>query len=320
MRLFHRVTGALSDAVLCAMINRTQWHLRHLTCTREEYFSYLEECEPLTPEEFYARPDASLLVNSGNWIEGEFRCGKDFPENEKYRARVFWVDGKPNPRPTVLLLHALMSAQAWGYYRIAKKFNAAGWNAVFPHLPYHYSRVPKGYANGVLALTPNLVRNGETLRRGVREGRVLMQWLRERAGVREFGLIGTSYGGWNGALLASLEPGWRFLALVQPVANVHRAIWHSRISRSMRQALLERGIGPGPDLRHAHLSCPTRALPLAAPEKVILVAGEFDTVTPLADLQDLAVAWKLPDLVRVPQAHFGYRTMREALRHAWDLL
>lgn len=320
IRLFHRFTGAISDAVLCSMMNRAQWRLRHLTCGKEEYFSYLDRCEPLDPRSFYAIDEDEKWRIRDHWIEGGSPdSAGDFLENTQFRARIFWKGNRPNPAPTVILLHALMSAHSGGYHRIAREFNEAGWNAVFPHLPYHYSRVPRGYANGVLALTSNLVRNGETLRRAVRECRMLMRCLRMNAGVEEFGLIGTSYGGWTGALVSSLEPGWRFVALVQPIGNVHRAIWENPVSRSMRRALGQRGIGPGPDLRHAHLSCPTRATPLVSPDRIVLMAGEYDTVAPVRDLRELAGHWNLPELVRVPQAHFGYRTMRETLKRVKQL-
>jgi len=87
----------------------------------------------------------------------------------------------PHPgAPTVLMLHALASTSDKGYRVWAGRFNAAGWNACFVHLPYHYSRVPPGCQNGELAITPDLVRTGQGLRQGVTEMRQLMAWLRGR--------------------------------------------------------------------------------------------------------------------------------------------
>ena len=42
--------------------------------------------------------------------------------------------------PTMLLAHGLMSVSDFGYRLWARRLNARGWNAVFVHLPYHYSR------------------------------------------------------------------------------------------------------------------------------------------------------------------------------------
>ena len=77
------------------------------------------------------------------------------------------------------------------------------------HLPYHYSRVPRGHFNGALALTSNLPQNAETMRQAVSEVRQLMEYLRGN-GCPDFGMIGTSYGGWVGALVSFLEKEFRF--------------------------------------------------------------------------------------------------------------
>jgi hypothetical protein len=99
-----------------------------------------------------------------------------------------------------------------------------GWNVCFVHLPYHYSRVPRGYWNGELAITSDLIRNAEALRQGVSELRQLMQALREH-GCREFAVLATSYGAWIGALLATTESDFRFVALMAPIVNLDHAIW-----------------------------------------------------------------------------------------------
>ena len=138
--------------------------------------------------------------------------------------------------PTLLILHALLSATHIGYRRLAGHFNALGWNACFVHLPYHYSRVPRGYWNGELAITPDLIRNAEGLRQGVIEVRQLISALRGR-GSRDFGILGTSYGAWIGALLACVESELRFVALMAPIVNVEHASWESPASIFMRRAV-----------------------------------------------------------------------------------
>ncbi len=76
------------------------------------------------------------------------------------------------------------------------------------------------------------------------ELRQLMGWLREH-GTPEFGLIGTSFGGWNAALLSSLESDLRFVGLVQPIVNVEAAIWENPTAVVMRRLLARQGIGRG---------------------------------------------------------------------------
>ena len=214
--------------------------------------------------------------------------------------------------PTLLILHALLSATHIGYRRLAAHFNALGWNACFVHLPYHYSRVPRGYWNGELAITADLIRNAEGLRQGVIEVRQLMAALRER-GCDKFGILGTSYGGWIGALLAMVERDFRFVALMAPIVNVEHAIWESPASVFMRRELRRAKIEPSLVARHFHLSSPMHNEPLCSAERVLFVAGEFDLIARPADIEKIQQKWRGSELLRVRQGHFGYRMLRETI-------
>src|SRR4029077_11935572 len=126
------------------------------------------------------------------------------------QARLFLSAPGGWSAPTGIFLHALMSASDLGYRETARRFNQNGWNAIFPHLPFHYSRVQGGHFNGVLALTANLPRHAETLRQAVKEMRRVTGYWRD-LGCRRFGIIGTSYGGWIGALLSFVEGDFEFI-------------------------------------------------------------------------------------------------------------
>jgi pimeloyl-ACP methyl ester carboxylesterase len=143
----------------------------------------------------------------------------------------------------VFFLHALMSASDIGYRRIAHRFNQNGWNAVLVYLPFHYARTPAGYVNGTLALTSELIRNAETIRQAVMETRQLLELFRSR-GTDRFGLIATSYGGWAGSLLLSLEGDFEFAALLQPLADIEDAIWNSPAASAIRSRLRQHQIEP----------------------------------------------------------------------------
>ena len=206
-----------------------------------------------------------------------------------------------------------MSASDFGYLRVARWFNERGWNTVFPHLPFHYSRTPRGCFNGELAITANMIHNGETLRQGVVELRQLMAMLREE-GCTEFGVLGTSFGGWNGALLSFLETDFRFIALIQPIVNIEHAIWQNPGSVLMRRLLRSRGILPGESERHAHLSSPLHGIPLCGGDRVVITAGVYDRLSPASDLLNLKRRWSGARLLEVRQGHFGYRALRETLK------
>jgi len=305
-----RQSAKTADFVMCCMLNAFQWRLRRQMCSQKEFDDYLRQCEPLTREEFYAVPEMDSFEEHRNFISWKSPLSSGFPKNDRVHAKVF-LSGKKWNNPTLIILHALMSASDAGYRLWAKKFNRHGWNVVFLHLPFHYSRKPKGFFNGELTIAANLLRNGETIRQAVIEVRQLLQFLRMR-GCREFGLWAVSYGGWIGALVLSLEKDFRFASLMQPIASVEHAIWKGPTSRMMRRLLAAEGITPEESARHAHLSSPLHAMPACDPSRIVIFGGRFDTISPVSELEKLHSRWKGSRLVVAPQGHFGYIVMRKA--------
>jgi len=298
------------DGAMCNMMHALQWRRRADACTREQLDRYISACAPMTREEFYRMPAANRPSLKNGWIEWDTPCPTGHPEND--RARVRFFPARHQNAPTVLILHALMSASDIGYRRLAAWFNDNGWSAAFPHLPYHYSRTPRGTLNGELAVTANLVRNAQGLRQAVVEQRQLMALLRTR-GTREFAVLGTSYGGWTGGLLSLLESDFRFVALVQPIVNTEKAVWENPGAAVMRRELRARGHAPGNTLPFEHLGSPSRGTPLADPSKILITGGLYDRISPLTDLEALVQRWPGSKLLRVRQGHFGYRALRETI-------
>jgi pimeloyl-ACP methyl ester carboxylesterase len=315
--LLERTVASAMDTVMCAMMNRMQWRLRHHAGSRAEFEAYLAKCEPLTRETFYglngspvALPSTGGAVRSIEWPSP---VSTGFPENDT--ARALWFVGPAGPAaPTAIVLHALMSASDIGYRRLAGWFHERGWNMIFPHLPFHYSRKPHGHA-----VTANLPLVAEGLRQSVVEIRQLMAALRAN-GCGEFGLLGTSYGGWAGALLSFVESDFRFLTLIQPIIDVEHVTWESPAAAAIRRIIAAKGISPGDGNRHSHLSSPLHGLPLTPPERITLIAGSYDTVAPPSGLRELAVAWPGSQFVEVRQGHFGYAALAEAKRRIEPLL
>jgi 1-acyl-sn-glycerol-3-phosphate acyltransferase len=317
------------DSLLCASIN---WlHRRHPLNghSREQMERYLTACERLSPQDYYVPPqaiggngasDSKPALNDIHdsrmaTLSWRSPIKTEFPANNTARVDFFRRDARTwTGAPTVFLLHALMSSSPTGYYRWAEKFNELGWNACFVHLPYHFSRVPTGYWNGELAITPDLIRNAEGLRQGVIELRQIMESLR-RHGCREFGVLATSYGGWIGALLTLVESDFRFVALMSPIVNVEHAIWQSPAARRLRRELVQANIERALVARHFHLSSPLHGRPVCDPTRILFVTGEFDSIAPPAEIEAIRQTWRGSELLRVRQGHFGHRMMRETIAH-----
>jgi 1-acyl-sn-glycerol-3-phosphate acyltransferase len=312
---FRRFAANGIDAFLCASINFLHTRHRLNGRSREEMERYVEECERLTADQYYAASHddnlADALKNGRATVAWRSPIETQFPANNIARAD-FFPAKRGHRAPTVLILHALMSTTPTGYRRCAAHFNELGWNACFLQLPYHYSRVPRGYWNGELAITCDLIRNAEGLRQGVTELRQMMSALRER-GSGEFGVLATSYGGWIGALLAMVERDLRFAALMAPIVNIEHAIWESPAARSIRRELRDANIDPCLVARHFHLSSPIHNLPLCDSARVLFVAGEFDSIAPLEQLETIQQKWRGSELLRVRQGHFGYRMLRDTI-------
>jgi len=314
--LVQRVAAKSIDFAVCVSMNLLQSRHRLNGHSAEAMARYVAQCEKLTPSEYYAAPhDADLAraisTENGTAVSWRSPVETEFPRNNTARAE-FFAAAHSRTAPTVIMLHALMSAADIGYRRWAKRFNELGWNTCFVHLPYHYSRVPRGYWNGELAITADLVRNAEGLRQGVVEVRQLMAALREH-GCREFGILGTSYGAWIGALLASVEPDLRFLALMAPIVNVEHAIWQNPGSATMRRQLRRAKIAPELVARHYHLSSPSHIEPVCDLNRVLFVSGDFDLIARPDDIAAIHRKWRGSELLRVRQGHFGYRMMRDTV-------
>jgi 1-acyl-sn-glycerol-3-phosphate acyltransferase len=310
-----RMTATTADSLICASFNLLHTRHRLNGCSRDEMERYVEECEHLDAQQYYASHHDNTLVealkNGRATIEWRSPIETQFAANNIARAD-FFPSEHGRGAPTVLILHALMSTSPVGYRHCAERFNELGWNACFTHLPYHYSRVPRGYWNGELAITCDLIRNAEGLRQGVTELRQLMSALRER-GSDEFGVLATSYGGWIGALLAMVERDLRFAALMAPIVNIEHAIWESPAARSIRRELRGANIEPSLVARHFHLSSPIHNVPLCDSARVLFVAGEFDSIAPLEQLEAIQQKWRGSELLRVRQGHFGYRMLRDTI-------
>ena len=324
-----RASAKTVDSLLCASIN---WlHRRHPLNghSRQEMERYLTACERLSPQEYYVLPQA-IGSNGASDSKPAMNGMRDsgmatlswrspietaFTANNTARVDFFRTDARTwTGAPTVFLLHALMSSSPTGYYRWAEKFNELGWNACFVHLPYHFSRVPTGYWNGELAITPDLVRNAEGLRQGVIELRQIMESLREH-GCHEFGVLATSYGGWIGALLTLVESDFRFVALMSPIVNIEQAIWQSPAARRIRRELVRANIEHALVARHFHLSSPLHGRPVCDPTRILFITGEFDSIAPPAEIEAIHQTWRGSELLRVRQGHFGHRMMPETIAY-----
>jgi dienelactone hydrolase len=210
-----------------------------------------------------------------------------------------------------------MSVSDFGYKLWARRLNARGWNAVFVHLPYHYSRRLPWHLHGELCVGGDLLRTAAGIRQSVVECRVVLQQLRRRGG-KLFGAWGTSYGGWIMALLACFEPLLQRLVLVEPILNIDNAIWKAPSSVALRAGLRRVGLTPEDTAMNMRLVCPGKLNALLPGEHILAIAGAYDRVAPPEEIEELARKWG-GRFACFPQGHVGYTLMPESFRLAQEL-
>ncbi|MCF7729309.1 MAG: alpha/beta hydrolase family protein [Chthoniobacterales bacterium] len=301
----------IMDSIMYGMMNYVQWQLRHEVSSQEALETYLKEYACWDRASYFSVPPMKTYEMDNNILSWESPISTSFVENNRVRALFFPASHKKSEyHPTLIILHALMSTSDHGYRRIAAHMNQRGWNVLFPHLPFHYSRRPKDHANGALTITTDLIRTAQTVRQAVQEIRQLMVWLRIQ-GSERIGLLATSYGGWVASLLLSLEC-VDFAVLLQPIIDLNLALFKSPLARMMGSSLRAHGVTHEHLDRHAHLTGPSFATPLTSSERIALIGGTYDCIAPPEQLKYFCSHWNVR-YEEVAQGHFGYQAMKKAL-------
>jgi dienelactone hydrolase len=308
----------LVDGVSFGLVNLMQSRHPLPTDFRVRWDQFTAEWAERPVEEFYRIPEDFAppeLPESGRLHFPSPHPGEN--ERNNRAAFDFFPSKEGWSAPTMLLAHGLMSVSDFGYRLWARRLNARGWNAVFVHLPYHYSRRLPGHFHGEYCVGGELLRTAAGLRQSVVECRVVLQQLRRKGG-QLFGGWGTSYGGWIMALLACHEPLLQRLVLVEPILNVENAIWKAPSSVALRAGLRKFGITPEDTARNMRLVCPTKLRALLPGHHILAIAGAYDRVAPPAEVAELAKQWGA-HYACFPQGHVGYTLMPESFRMAQEI-
>ena len=139
--MIRKLTSGLVDAATCLLVNTAQWASRNDVCTPSQLEKYLAQGERTTREDFFAVTPMAEVEHKGSFLRWKSPIRSGYKENDIASARLF-LSRQGWSAPTLVFLHAFMSAHDFGYCRIARRLNRRGWNAVLVHLPFHYSRVP----------------------------------------------------------------------------------------------------------------------------------------------------------------------------------
>lgn len=289
---------------------------------RSQWEAYAEKCAQLSVEEFYAMPSDYEWPTWPADPEARWRFPTPDPgelEGNNHAGFDLYPCGKGwGEAPTMILAHGWMSVSDFGYKLWARRLNRVGWNAVFMHLPYHYSRRLPGHLHGEYAINAHLIRVAEGIRQAVLELKVLINLLKQQ-GCPLVGGWGTSYGGWIMGMAACVEPQMNKLILVEPILDVQEAIWQTPASVTIRRELNKLGLGPEDTAPHMRLCCPSRSRPHTSGDNILLIAGIWDRIASPEKIRGLQAAWPGAHYAEYKQGHVGYTLMPESFRRAQEL-
>jgi pimeloyl-ACP methyl ester carboxylesterase len=236
--------------------------------------------------------------------------------NQTARAR--WFRHAGSPRPCVVLLHGYMSGsyaieeRMWPVSRLFR----SGLDVVMTVLPFHGAR--RSEARGYLppafpSSDPRFTIEG--FRQMVFDQRALFGYLLQDR-VASLGVMGMSLGGYSAALLATLESNLQFAVLFVPLAAIEEfAHRNGRMVGTAAEQVAQRDA-----LRRAQRPISPFARPALLPgERVIVVAGEADQVTGLADARRLADHFGA-ELSLFHGGHLLHAGREQAFAPVWRLL
>jgi pimeloyl-ACP methyl ester carboxylesterase len=240
------------------------------------------------------------------------------------RNRYAWADAYRHDgfgRPTIVCLHSWMAgafaAQPWLYP--ARRFYAAGYDVVFPILPFHGVRTQRGLGGRVFPGPDPAVTN-EAFRQSVWDVRSLIRILQaERSG--PIGVIGMSLGGYVTAVLAGAAPEIAFAVPIIPLVSFADLLWHHGRAHPERAKAEAAGIDIVLLRRLFMAHSPLRLPPQIPRDRLMIVAGSGDRICPREQIEALWDHWDRPRIHWYPGGHiaqFGRRRLFGEIRRFID--
>jgi len=236
-------------------------------------------------------------------------------ENLTAHAR-WWTSGRG--RPTLVTLHGLGGGNHWVTARTfaVPYWLRHGYDVVAFQLPFHGARAP-GSSLVPMWPGPNPLRTNEGFGHAIHDLRALALFLRAR-GTSAVGAIGMSLGGYTTALWASVagpsDPGGLDCAVAMiPAVSMARLMWqHGEGSAARRQAA-KAGITEDLFVDAFAVHAPTTRPARLARDRLFVVAGRGDRITPPDQAEALAAHWGT-EILWFDGGHLAQVGRNEALR------
>jgi pimeloyl-ACP methyl ester carboxylesterase len=239
-------------------------------------------------------------------------------ENHTAHARLYG-SGR---RPVMVCLHGWGGGAWWLEERafVIGYWLRRGFDVALFQLPYHGARAPRAGSapgrtprSGALFPSANLVRTNEAFGQAIFDLRAFAEHLRGR-GAPAVGAIGMSLGGYTTALWASLDPAPAFAVAMIPAVSMSELMWrHGEDSPARRRAAAAGVSGDLLDDVFA-VHAPTSRPPLLPRQRLMIVAGEGDRITPPDQAEMLWRHWGECAIHWFPGGHLAQVGRGDAFR------
>jgi pimeloyl-ACP methyl ester carboxylesterase len=207
-------------------------------------------------------------------------------ENHTVHARTYGT----GDRPVMLCLHGWGGGTWWFEERafVVGYWLRRGFDVALFQLPYHGERTRA--RSGAMFPSANLVRTNEAFGQAIWDLRAFASYLRGR-GAPSVGAIGMSLGGYTTALWATVDPQLAFAVAMIPAVSMSELMWrHGEESPARRRAVAAGVSGDLLDDVFA-VHAPTERPVLLSRERLMIVAGRGDRITPPDQAEKLWEHW-----------------------------
>lgn len=213
------------------------------------------------------------------------------------------------PRPWLLGIHGYRMGVPWvdfSLFQVDWLHRRLGFNMVLPILPLHGPRRVYGGRSGSGYLDGYLcdVLHAET--QAVRDLRRSLAWIRRQERDPRIGVLGFSLGGYNAALLATLEPELQCVVAGIPLTDAPETVWRHMPSLH-RDYLVSCGVTPALAGEVLAPVSPLNAPACVPHDRRFIVAATGDQLIPPTQPVRLIEHWGYPDTHWYQGSHLSVR-------------
>ena len=216
-------------------------------------------------------------------------------ENMTAHAR-WWTSDRG--RPTIVLIHGWGAGSHWMTERafVLPYWLRHGYDVLAFQLPFHGNRAPAGVGkSGAMFPSANPLRTNEGFGHAIYDLRALSMLMRKR-GASAVGVMGMSLGGYTTALWTSIagpsDPGGvDFSVAMIPAVSMSRLFWQHGEDSPARRRASKAGITEDMLAEAFEVHAPTTRAPRVPKDRLYVIAGRGDRITPPDQAETLARHW-----------------------------